>query len=61
MRKIPPEIDYDSISGLSREIVQKLKEIKPLDIAQAQRIPGMTPSALTLIILYIEKKTRSDV
>jgi len=60
MRKIPPEIDYDSISGLSREIVQKLKEIKPSDIAQAQRIPGMTPSALTLIILYIEKKTRSD-
>jgi len=58
MRKIPSDIDYDSISGLSKEIAQKLKDIRPLDIAQAQRIPGMTPSALTLIILYIEKKIR---
>jgi tRNA uridine 5-carboxymethylaminomethyl modification enzyme len=46
---LPPELDYDSISGLSAELRGKLAFLKPRTIGQAQRIEGMTPAALTLL------------
>jgi tRNA uridine 5-carboxymethylaminomethyl modification enzyme len=46
---LPPELDYEAISGLSSELRNKLSFLKPLTIGQAQRIEGMTPAALTLL------------
>ncbi|MDA8156456.1 MAG: tRNA uridine-5-carboxymethylaminomethyl(34) synthesis enzyme MnmG [Actinomycetota bacterium] len=54
-RPIPGGIDYRAIAGLSREIVGKLEEVRPSNIGQAGRIPGMTPAALMLISIALEK------
>lgn len=57
-RRIPREFDYRSVRGLSTEVLGKLEEIRPDSIGQAGRIPGVTPAALTLIMLSVEKKKR---
>lgn len=51
--KIPPMFNYN-IPGLSLEIMEKLNKIKPLNLGQASRIPGMTPSAISLLIFKIK-------
>lgn len=56
--KIPADINYEAIAGLSKEILAKLNEIRPADIAQAERIQGITPAALSLIMLHVEKRKR---
>jgi tRNA uridine 5-carboxymethylaminomethyl modification enzyme len=53
--KIPVGIDYDAIPSLSNELKMKLARIEPSTIGQAQRIPGMTQSALTAILIFIKK------
>ncbi len=60
-KKIPGGIDYASISGLSREIVLKLIEIRPESIGQASRIPGITPAAISLLLIAIEKGRRKAI
>ncbi len=55
---IPSGLDVDAISGLSNELKQKLKTRKPETIAEAQRIDGMTPAALALLIAQIRKQGR---
>jgi tRNA uridine 5-carboxymethylaminomethyl modification enzyme len=57
--KLPLDFDYDNISGLSNEMKQKLLEIKPESIAQASRIPGVTPAAVSLLLVYLKKKNMS--
>lgn len=57
-RRIPDGFDYRSLSGISREILGKLEEVRPESIGQASRIPGITPAALSLIIMGIEKSRR---
>lgn len=52
---IPASLDFDSISGLSNELKQKLKQRKPETIAEAQRVDGMTPAAVALLIAQIKK------
>ena len=52
---IPETMNYGQISGLSTEIVQKLIQIKPKTIAQAGRISGVTPAALSLLLIYLRK------
>jgi tRNA uridine 5-carboxymethylaminomethyl modification enzyme len=54
-KKIPEDIVYTSISGLSREIVLKLEQVRPSNIGQASRIPGVTPAAVSLILITAEK------
>ncbi len=54
---IPKNIDYDTISGLSNELKQKLSDSRPETIAQANRISGMTPSAISLLLVHIKKQT----
>ena len=59
-QKIPDGFDYTEISGLSAELQGKLSHVRPVDLAQAARIDGMTPAALALIlgrIRYLEKKS----
>jgi len=57
-RSIPQWFDYRSISGLSREMQEKLSHVRPLTIAQASRIPGVTPAAVSLVNVYIEIQAR---
>ncbi|WP_263411026.1 tRNA uridine-5-carboxymethylaminomethyl(34) synthesis enzyme MnmG [Terriglobus tenax] len=59
-RAIPDFFDYTAVSGLSREIQEKLTRIRPATIGQASRIPGITPAALTLINVFIEIQARKQ-
>jgi tRNA uridine 5-carboxymethylaminomethyl modification enzyme len=52
---IPEDFSYAGIPGLSNEIRQKLRDIKPLSLGQATRIPGMTPAALSILLIYLKK------
>ena len=53
-RTIPEWFNYHTVSGLSREMQEKLTRVRPSTIGQASRIPGVTPAALTLVNVYIE-------
>jgi tRNA uridine 5-carboxymethylaminomethyl modification enzyme len=53
-RRIPDWFDYRKVSGLSREVVEKLCKVRPLTLGQASRIPGITPAAVSLVNCYIE-------
>jgi len=53
-RVIPAWFDYSAVSGLSREMQEKLTRVRPATIGQASRIPGVTPAALSLVNVYIE-------
>ncbi|MGB6872192.1 MAG: FAD-dependent oxidoreductase, partial [Acidobacteriaceae bacterium] len=53
-RGIPAWFDYTQVSGLSREMQEKLTRVRPATLGQASRIPGVTPAALSLVNVYIE-------
>jgi tRNA uridine 5-carboxymethylaminomethyl modification enzyme len=53
-RRIPDWFDYKKVSGLSREVTEKLTKVRPLTLGQASRIPGITPAAVSLVNCYIE-------
>jgi len=57
-RSIPGWFDYSSVSGLSREMQEKLTHIQPRTLAQASRIPGVTPAAVSLVNVFIEIQAR---
>jgi tRNA uridine 5-carboxymethylaminomethyl modification enzyme len=57
-RRIPDWFDYRAVSGLSREMQEKLGKVVPQTIGQASRIPGVTPAAVSLINVYIEIQGR---
>ena len=57
--EIPLSFDYDVLSGLSNELTTKLKRVRPANLAQAARIEGMTPAALTLILAHLRKAQRA--
>jgi tRNA uridine 5-carboxymethylaminomethyl modification enzyme len=54
-KKIPENIDYDAISGLATEAKQKLKQIRPLSLAQASRISGVNPADISILLVYLEQ------
>ena len=57
-RAIPGWFDYGSVSGLSREMQEKLTHVQPRTLAQASRIPGVTPAAVSLVNVFIEIQAR---
>jgi tRNA uridine 5-carboxymethylaminomethyl modification enzyme len=57
-RRIPDWFDYQAVSGLSREMQEKLGKVVPQTLGQASRIPGVTPAAVSLINVYIEIQAR---
>ncbi len=59
-REIPDWFDYAQVSGLSREMREKMQRIRPRTIGQASRIPGVTPAAVSLINVYIEIQARRN-
>jgi tRNA uridine 5-carboxymethylaminomethyl modification enzyme len=54
--EMPDRIDYDQVLGLSNEVRQKLMEIRPATLGQAARIPGMTPAAVSLLLVHLKKQ-----
>jgi len=59
-RLIPDWFDYARVSGLSREMNEKLTRVRPRTLGQASRIPGVTPAAVSLINVYIEIQARQQ-
>jgi len=55
--RLPDALDYTGVPGLSNEVSQKLKAQRPETLGQASRIPGMTPAAISLLLVYLKKKS----
>ncbi|SUD62425.1 tRNA uridine 5-carboxymethylaminomethyl modification protein GidA [Ectopseudomonas oleovorans] len=55
--KLPEDLDYSSISGLSKEIQFKLGNTRPATLGQAGRIPGVTPAAISLLLIHLKKRS----
>ena len=53
--KLPHDLDYDKVGGLTLEVCSKLKKATPATLASAARIPGITPAALTALLKYVKK------
>ena len=56
LTRIPEDFDYDKVKGLSFEVRQKLKTVKPETIGQAGRISGVTPAAISLLLIFIKSR-----
>ena len=54
-KKIPDRIDYDAIKGIATEARQKLKNVRPLSVAQASRISGVNPADISILLVYLEQ------
>jgi len=57
-KKLPEDLDYSQIRGLSNEAVQKLNKIKPDSVGQASRISGVSPADINVLLIYLEQKRR---
>ncbi|MBP6798980.1 MAG: tRNA uridine-5-carboxymethylaminomethyl(34) synthesis enzyme MnmG [Luteimonas sp.] len=57
---VPDGFDYAQVRGLSAEILQKLERVRPQTVGQAQRIPGMTPAAISLLLVHLERARRAS-
>ncbi|MFU8788531.1 MAG: tRNA uridine-5-carboxymethylaminomethyl(34) synthesis enzyme MnmG [Methylobacter sp.] len=55
--RLPEILDYNGVPGLSNEVSEKLKKQRPETLGQASRIPGITPAAISLLLVYLKKKT----
>ncbi len=53
--KLPPDLDYSKIPGLTKEVQQKLSKAKPITLGHAARLEGITPAAITAIMIYLQK------
>jgi tRNA uridine 5-carboxymethylaminomethyl modification enzyme len=60
-RQIPPDFPFERVPGLSREVVQRLSQIRPDTLGQALRIPGMTPAAVAVLGAYVGRFPASSV
>ncbi|MFT0141712.1 tRNA uridine-5-carboxymethylaminomethyl(34) synthesis enzyme MnmG [Alcanivoracaceae bacterium MT1] len=54
-QRLPADFDFGQVQGLSNEVKQKLAEVRPETIGQAGRIPGVTPAAISLLLIYLKK------
>lgn len=57
-KNIPPDMNYDDIKGLGTEVKQKLNQVRPISLGQASRISGVTPAAISLLMVALEKRKR---
>jgi tRNA uridine 5-carboxymethylaminomethyl modification enzyme len=58
--RIPPEMDYCQLGGLSREAQEKLSRIRPASLGQAARIPGVTPAAISLLSIHVRRHGQAE-
>lgn len=54
-KRIPEDFDYDAVPGLSLEVREKLKQVRPRSLGQAARISGITPAALAVLMVYLQR------
>lgn len=54
--RLPEDLDYAALNGLSKEISQKLASIRPQTLGQASRVPGVTPAAISLLLIHLKKR-----
>ncbi|QRM53633.1 tRNA uridine-5-carboxymethylaminomethyl(34) synthesis enzyme MnmG [Sinorhizobium sp. BG8] len=59
-RTIPHDFDFRSMSGLSNELLQKLEALRPSNVAQAAKVEGMTPAAISLLLAHLKKTDRES-
>jgi len=55
---LPESFDYQDVNGLSNEVKQKLKAVRPQTLGQAARISGVTPAAISLLLIHLKKKNQ---
>jgi tRNA uridine 5-carboxymethylaminomethyl modification enzyme len=55
--KLPDDIDYSQVAGLSHEVRSRLSEYRPATVGQAGRVPGVTPAAVTLLLVHLKKRS----
>ena len=60
-QQIPADFDYAEVSGLSAEVLQKLQRVRPASIGQAGRISGVTPAAVSLLLVHLQRRRASRV
>ncbi len=53
---VPLDMEYSEVVGLSNEVRERLEKIRPKSVGQASRIAGMTPAAISLLLIYLKKK-----
>jgi tRNA uridine 5-carboxymethylaminomethyl modification enzyme len=58
--RLPAQLDYAQVTGLSNEVRQKLAKQRPETLGQAARIPGVTPAAISLLLIYLKKASGSE-
>jgi tRNA uridine 5-carboxymethylaminomethyl modification enzyme len=56
---LPVDFDYGLVGGLSNEVRQRLREVRPQTLGQAARIPGLTPAAVSLLLVHLKKRERA--
>jgi tRNA uridine 5-carboxymethylaminomethyl modification enzyme len=54
--KIPEDLDYGSVPGLSHEVRQKLESLRPASLGQASRISGVTPAAVSILTVFLKAR-----
>ena len=54
--RLPEDLDYSEVRGLSTEVRQRLKEVRPATIGQAARVPGVTPAAVSLLLVHLKRR-----
>jgi tRNA uridine 5-carboxymethylaminomethyl modification enzyme len=57
---LPPDLDYGALGGLSHEVRQKLSEARPATLGQAARLPGVTPAAVSILLVHLKKRSLSS-
>jgi tRNA uridine 5-carboxymethylaminomethyl modification enzyme len=57
---LPGDLDYLQVPGLSNEVRQKLSQTRPATVGQAGRVPGVTPAAISILLVYLKKRTLKD-
>jgi tRNA uridine 5-carboxymethylaminomethyl modification enzyme len=60
-KRIPSNFNYRDVKGLSKEVIEKLEEVRPISIGQAGRISGVTPAALSILLIALEKRRREKI
>jgi tRNA uridine 5-carboxymethylaminomethyl modification enzyme len=57
-KQLPLELDYSEVAGLSGEVSEKLSNVKPSTLGQAARISGVTPAAVSLLLVHLKKREK---
>ena len=60
-KRLPEDLDYANMPGLSREVVEKLTGVRPRSIGQASRIPGITPASISILLFHLEIRRNRPV